>query len=597
MVSNLESEIREKCDIIVSKNSPIVGEHRISDFITVRAAFKLRDKNVPITILKKIESRLGGVNHTDEEVDKIFEGVKKICDIIIEENKKEKALIAAELPEYLYYDHYGKLRIEMKKYARYLQRALNIIYYPIADELFVYDTKSHCYRKESVGNEIDITILKLLEEKDMDSSRLIYISEEIDKHLKSMENQEKYPFNTSTDTIPVKNGVLKLDYKNDTITLLPHGPEHHFNYTMNAEWKEGEDGEAAKNLIRQWVDEKNVKDIIQIPAQAIVQKQVRKQLKRATLLIGIPNTGKSKIIHFIRSTMGEQYISSVSLQALAGNRFCTGNLEEATINIKDELSNDGLTSVDKFKDVTGGIYNDIERKGKQPYAGIITCGWMFACNFAPTIMEKIKRDAAFWKRWNIIVLHNVFPETTVEGKEDDKIVTDEIRSSFLKCIVDMVMEIHKKGKLISEHSIDEVMTEWISHSDTVVDFIDNAGFVSVTNGEAVWYVKENLQNIYQQYCVNAGFDTKLILTSKIAFYATMQNHGFFPLTREIRMQDGTRKTFECFKAFKMPAGEKNKTDGHYYIKTENDKFGEINPISYAVFDNVVNKVDISQITK
>jgi len=271
-------------------------------------------------------------------------------------------------------------------------------------------------------------------------------------------------------------------------------------------------------------------------------------------------------------------------------------LEEATINIKDELSNDGLTSVDKFKDVTGGIYNDIERKGKQPYPGIITCGWMFACNFPPTVMEKIKRDTAFWKRWNVIVLHNVFPETTVEDKEEDKIVTDEIRSSFLKCIVDMVMEIHKKGKLISEHSIDDVMTEWVSHCDTVVDFIDNAGFVNVTNGEPIWYVKENIHNIYQQYCINAGFDTKLILTSKIAFYATMQNHGFFPERREYRNTDGKRASIECFKTYRLPDGEKKK-DGYYYIKTDEDKFGEVNPISYALFENVINKVDISQITK
>ena len=595
MVSNLLSEIKEKCDIIVSKNSPIVNENRISDFITVRAAFKLRDKEVPKTTLKQLYSRMKEP-HTDEEVDKIFEGVKKVCDIVFEELKKEKVLLTAELPEYLYYDNYGKLRIEMKKYARYLQNTLNIIYYPVADELFVYDNKSHCYRKESIGNKIDIAILKLLEEKDMDSSRLIYISEEIDKHLKSMENQEKYPFNTSTDTIPVKNGVLKLDYKNDTITLLPHGPEHHFNYTMNAEWKEGEDGEAAKNLIRQWVDEKNVNDIIQIPAQAIVQKQVCKQLKRATLLIGIPNTGKSKIIHFIRSTMGAQYVSAVSLQSMSTDRFCTGNLETATLNIKDELSNVGLTSVDKFKDLTGGVYSDIERKGKQPYPGIITCGWMFTCNFPPTVMEKIKRDTAFWKRWNVIVLHNVFPETTVED-DDGAIVTDEIRSSFLKCIVDMVMEIHKRKKLISEHSVSEVMTEWISHCDSVVDFIDNAGFVPSTNGEPIYYVKENLHNIYQQYCIGAGFDIKLIITNKNSFYALMQNHGFIPFQYNYRKSDGKRVSLETFRSWKLPAGERNKTDGHYYIKTDDDKFGEINPISHAVFENVINKVDISQITK
>jgi phage/plasmid-associated DNA primase len=589
------SEIDKKCEIILAKNSQIIGDDdRINSFVIVRTSYQLHGKKVPESVLNKLNKRLKK-KHTDPETEKIFSEVDKVVEAVKNEELLAREMRTADLPEYLYYDKNGNLRIEMKKYARYLQKSLNIIYYPTSEQLFIYDEKSHCYRSENTGNEIDIQILKLLEERDMDSSRLTYISEEITKHLKSMENQEKYPFNNSKNTIPVKNGILKLNYETGEVTLLPHGPDHHFNYTMNAEWNPDEDGTAAKNIIRQWVSEENVDDIIQIPAQAIVQKQTRQQLKRSTLLIGIPNTGKSKCIYLIQSTMGEQYISSVSLQEMSSSQFATGSLENAILNIVDDMDSIGLNSVSRFKDLTGGVFHGIERKGKQPYPGIITCGWLFSCNFPPSVVEKVKRDTAFWIRWNVLLFKHVFPEVSVESKKE--IITDEIRSSFLKCIVEMVIKVHQNGKLISEHAISDVMTKWISNCDTVMDFIDNAGFEPVpSGGEPVYYVKENLKNVYEQYCAKVGFDAGLILMNKSAFYSTMQNHGFYQIRRELPLPDGSRRTFECFKSWMKPAGKEN-IDGNYYVKSNNDSFGEINIVGTCLLENIINKVNYSEILK
>jgi len=209
---SIRNDTIEKADVIMAKRSPIVGEDRVKSIVIVKAAYQLRGKNLSDKKYKELCDRMDDP-HTDEEVDKIFSGVKAIVSAIKLEEDNERELKAAELPDYLYYDDKGNLKIEMMKYSRHLQATLNIIYYPTAHQLFTYDAKAHCYRSENTGNEIDNSIVKMLEERSMDSSHLRYISDEIVKHLKSMDTAEEYPFNSSVNTLPVENGILEINYK------------------------------------------------------------------------------------------------------------------------------------------------------------------------------------------------------------------------------------------------------------------------------------------------------------------------------------------------------------------------------------------------
>jgi putative DNA primase/helicase len=591
-VMSIRTDTIEKSDVIMAKNSPIVGEDRVKSIVTVKAAYQLRGKNISDKKYKELCDRMDKP-HTDDEVDKIFNGVKAVVGAIKAEEDKERELKDAELPDYLYYDDKGNLKIEMMKYSRHLQKTLNIIYYPTAHQLFTYDNNAHCYRSETTGKEIDKSIVKMLEERSMDSSHLTYISDQITKHLKSMDTVEEYPFNNSKNTLPVENGILEFDYKKGDTRLLPHGPQHRFDYVMGASWNSDVSCDKAKNLIRTWVKEENVNDIIQVAAQALVQKQLCQQMKRATLIVGLPNTGKSKCKKLITSTMGVKYISSLSLQDIAGDRFANGSLERSTINFVDDMDSVALTSVSKFKDLTGdATTHDIERKGVEKYSGgKIMCGWCFTCNFPPSVTERVKRDSAFWQRWNVVYFENVFSGVNTKFEEDT--YTPELRSSFLKCITEMIIKIHQNGTLVSEHSIDDVMTKWLSKCDTITDFIDNGGFTPVeSGGQAVYYIKSKLFEAYQKQSVRSGFTADQILQSKPAFNTSMQNHGFLQIRKDILVGEN-RVTHECFKSWLKPAGE-IKSDGNYYMKeADGDKFGVINEIGTCLFDYL--KVDTSSI--
>jgi phage/plasmid-associated DNA primase len=338
------------------------------------------------------------------------------------------------------------------------------------------------------------------------------------------------------------------------------------------------------------VPEDKIDVLIQIGAQALVQKQLSTQLKRATMIIGIPNTGKSKLKNLLGSTLGTRSISSVSLQDISDDPFVTGALEKSVLNFKDDMDRVPLQSVSNFKDFTGDAANHmINRKMESQYPGNINCGWAFTCNFPPSVTEKIKRDTAFWKRWNLVFFNNVFPD--VDADFEKRTYTPSLRSSFLKCIVNMIIVIRKTGHLVVEQPVEYVMSEWLSRCDSVSDFLETGLFVDVERGDdPIYYIKESLFNVYQQVSVGAGFESENILQNKTAFYSTMQNHGFIPTRKESsEFIDGKaeRRTYECFKSWLRPAGNKM-NDGHYHIK-----LGQINPVSHCLFEN--KSVDLSNI--
>lgn len=592
---SIRDDINKKCEFLLSTSSQIVDtendkKHRVNSYATIRTYYKLNGKTISDKKNKEIQSRIQPAL-TDDEMREVFDIVDASVKAVIEGEKKDREIKQNALPNFLSYDEKGILKVDMIKYSDFIQKSLNVVYYSEANQLYVYSKEDKFYRPEKIGNEIDVMIRKLFEDNNLDSSHLRYYSDELRKHLKSMFIHESYPFNNSNDTLPVQNGVLQFDYENGNVTLLPHGPEHLFDYIMGAGWDANATEDEAKNLMRQWVPEDTINVLIQIGAQSLVQKQLNVQLKRSTLIVGLPNTGKTKFKKLLTSTLGTPFISSVSLQDISDDPFVTGSLEKSVLNFKDDMDRVPIQSVSNFKDFTGdATQHMINRKMEPQYPGNINCGWAFTCNFPPSVTEKIKRDTAFWKRWNLAFFNHVFQD--VDADFEKRVFTASLRSSFLKSIVNMMITIRRTGHLVVEQPVESVMTEWLSRCDSVSDFLETGLFVDVERGDdPICYIKESLFNIYQQVSVNAGFESENILQNKNAFYSTMQNHGFIPTRKECSeiSDDGKtqRRTYECFKSWLRPAGNKM-NDGHYHIK-----IGQINLVSNCLFEN--RSTDISNI--
>lgn len=96
-------------------------------------------------------------------------------------------------------------------------------------------------------------------------------------------------------------------------------------------------------------------------------------------------------------------MSNVSLANFA-QKFSPVEMYGKTLNISGEVPSSALPgrALDVFKCVTGGDRIDLERKGSQPFCGIITTKLLFAGNTLPTFVtvpcRRITRNTDCYER-------------------------------------------------------------------------------------------------------------------------------------------------------------------------------------------------------
>ena len=94
------------------------------------------------------------------------------------------------------------------------------------------------------------------------------------------------------------------------------------------------------------------------------------------------------ILRFIQRLVGNEYVSNVSL-ANFSHRFSVIEMYGKTLNISGEVPSGVLSAsaFDAFKAITGGDRVNLERKGQQPFYGVVNAKLLFAGNMLPTFVK------------------------------------------------------------------------------------------------------------------------------------------------------------------------------------------------------------------
>lgn len=440
--------------------------------------------------------------------------IKQQTKIVIQQNPT---------PSYIYSqtdEKTGKtsIRINYAQYSDFLKNRFHIIYFN--KTMFIYDYGLHFYRKQT--NEIETHIRDTCIENRV-GGKLASHMLELKTHLTSMGSYAEYPFNTSTNTIPVENGIVKIDYNLEEVTVLPHGPEHLFTYKLSVTYDPLVKNCKAIPLLKRMVESENIKTLLQIPAQAILQMQTGNAYKKAYLLQGEPHAGKTSYLKLLYMMFGDEFTTAISLQQLCNDRFVGGSLEGKLLNIYDDLEDVALEVIDQFKTLTGDCRHGIERKYAEKYTGRVTAVHIFTCNYPPEYPEKVKRDSAFWTRWEYIKFpftYAVNPNFYVEW------YTQETLSSFFNLILSAMIIIRKRG-LLSNSDIQEVMMNWSVNSDPLYDFI-GAFFEPNSTKKQYSFSKKKLHDHYLKWCNENDIPEHKRKATMKAFTIALQAHNFAP---------------------------------------------------------------------
>lgn len=414
--------------------------------------------------------------------------------------------------------HKTTTHINYALYSDFLKNHFHIVYFN--KTMFIYDFGSNLYRKQT--NEIETHIRNTCIENGV-GGKLASHMLELKTHLTAMGGYSDYPFNNSITSIPVGNGIVKIDYDTDAITLLPHGPEHLFTYKLSVTYNPDTKNCVAIPLLKRMVDRNYIKTLIQIPAQALLQMQTGNAYKKAYLLQGEPHAGKTSYLKLLYMMFGDDFTTAISLQQLCEDRFVGGNLEGKLLNIYDDLEDVALEVIDQFKTLTGDCRHGIERKYAEKYTGKVTAVHIFTCNYPPEYPDKVKRDTAFWTRWEYIK----FPFTySVNPNFYTEWYTQDMLSSFLNLILSAMITIKRRG-LLSNSDIQEVMQNWSVNSDPMYEFI-NYLFETNTSKTPSHFSKVKLYDKYMKWCIDNNVSEHRIKNSMKAFTIALQSHNFMP---------------------------------------------------------------------
>jgi phage/plasmid-associated DNA primase len=254
--------------------------------------------------------------------------------------------------------------------------------------------------------------------------------------------------------------------------------------------------------------------LIQIPAQGFMQTMGHGPYKRADLIHGEKNSGKTTFIELLEYLVGNDCFCDVSLDKLT-QRFQIASIEGKVLNMHDDMGYFTLNDTGMFKTLTGRRNHDIERKGVQPYTATLDGVHVFTTNMPAKFDARVKADEAFWERWCFITFDRNF---SIKGNLKAEIFTPENMTSFLNIIIDEMLKIGKNGKLSTDVNLYETREKWMLAGNPLYKMvtelmereiltIENSGEKGA-KGTAI--IKEELLKNLQLWCLNKGMDDRAI---------------------------------------------------------------------------------------
>jgi len=385
----------------------------------------------------------------------------------------------------------GRILFNYAAIADYLHNRFHTItFHPISGpyKMFIYDEDIGIYRPNS--GDLESVINRIFELSDAVGS-VVRDTKEILHLISSKNRYTTYPFNTqdgsSIGLIPVKNGVVRMDFNAGRVSLIPHTYEHLWTFTIPVSYNPSASPDAIIEIMQAWIGEWSDEEIeeakenktirpekwkmlLQIPAQGLLQFILDKVYKTSYIIVGEPNAAKSSYItHLLPHFFGSDAVAGESLHKIVSDKFVTGNLENKILNVFDDLSDTELGAVGQFKALTGITRHTINRKHQGEYIGRIFCTHSFACNQPPQVPDSCLYDTAFWDRWIFIRFPFVFEKNPLF---QNQLITDTNLSAFLNLIIGMIVSIRQKNALPFQMPVGEVMQLWMQNANPVAQFLE-----------------------------------------------------------------------------------------------------------------------------
>lgn len=277
----------------------------------------------------------------------------------------------------------------------------------------------------------------------------------------------------SLDYLNVRNGL----YEWGTGKMHAHTPDHFYTYQLPHYW----DNKAVCPIIdasleRALPDPHDREVFWEWAGYCLLPGN---RYKKALILYGSGDTGKTVALHVLTNLMGKANVSAVPLQDLADNRFAAVQLVGKLANIADDIGDASVRQSGRFKAITGNGAIMVEAKGLPAFSYTVPAKLIYAANDLPGTADM---SDAYFGRWHIIPFAvPVTPQERRTGIFDEVAAPDEMAGALVRAVAG-AHRILARGSIAVSDSMRATVDEYREDADSVVAWLGE----HVTTGEGSW---------------------------------------------------------------------------------------------------------------
>ncbi|MBI5645240.1 hypothetical protein HY970_04045 [Candidatus Kaiserbacteria bacterium] len=331
---------------------------------------------------------------------------------------------------------------------------------------------------------------------------------------------DRATFTVDPNLINLNNGIFNVQ----TGRLHQHDACQYFQTKIPVNYDVDADCPIIKQYLADVIDEEQLALVQEWFGYALYREYF---IKKAMILVGDGDTGKSTYISLLVAFIGEGNVAGISLQKLSYDKFAAAGLYQKHINIYDDLSDKDIQDNGAFKIATGGGYISGEKKFMDQFIFKNFAKLVFACNKIPDVKDAT--DHAYFSRWVIVPFNRVIEEHKKDKQLIHKMTTPQELSGLLNFALIGLRRVLEKQGFSYEKETHEIKTQMMRSASTIAGFSEDC--LEESSGE--WIAKEKM---YEAYCDYAS-SNKLPAASSKTFGGRIRMHA--PYISEFKPRDPT----------------------------------------------------------
>jgi len=272
----------------------------------------------------------------------------------------------------------------------------------------------------------------------------------------------------SMEFINVANGLLY--WREEPPRLAPHSPDVHSVIQLPVSWDPNAECPRIMEFLSRVLpddDGASVRLIFEWFGYCLTPSQ---RMKKALMLVGDGDTGKSTLLALVTALLGRENVSNASLQSISEHRFTAGTLYGKLANICADIDKRELKETGPFKRLVGGIdTTQADVKYGTPFTFISRARLMFSANEAPGTPDQTK---GFYNRWLMVPMTRVISPAEMDRNLFDTLTTPEELSGFLRMSLDGLKRFMVRRRFEVPAVVEETLADYRKRTDTIVGFGD-----------------------------------------------------------------------------------------------------------------------------